>query len=332
MMYNNFENKNILITGATGLIGRFLTMYLLDEGANVYILGRDEKKIIDVFNESLNNSRFHYFITDISHAIPSMDFEVDYIFHAASPISGEFIKNKPVDTIMANINGTKNCLELLKKKQHGRMIIFSSATVYGKYDEDFLCDENSTNRADNLNSLQAPYSESKRMIEVMARAYSSQYNVDTVRARISYAYGFCVNPPKTAFYEFINLAMNSEDIILMNPNSSQRDNIYVEDVVEGLLLIAEKGITGEAYNISTGEYGFCAMDKIAQLIIDSVHKSDIHSNSKLIFYTPLDKRLPGIMLDNSKIKALGWEPKYSIEEGIYKTVKDFLNLKLFCIL
>lgn len=327
-----WKNKQIFITGATGLIGAQLTKKLVDCGAVVTVCGRSEEKIKQIFAEQIKQDKLKFVVTDISKGFPESTCSPDYIFHAASPISGAEIKEKPVDTINANLEGTKNCLEFLKKQaereKKGRLVIFSSATVYGnEFTENFVASEEETQYADALDSSNTPYSESKRMIEVLARAYNVQYNVDSVIVRIGYVYGYAKNMPKTAFYEFINKAIKGEIITLNNSGMGRRDNIYVEDVVRGLLIVAAKGNACEAYNISSAgeKNNFMAIDEIANIIAKTAHALGINKNKEARVKPLMGTRNPGLMLDNKKIKKLGWTVETNIAKGIEETIKKYME-------
>ena len=325
-----FKEKNILITGATGLIGSHLANRLAKEKANLILVGRNIQKLDSVFE---NNDNIQKVACDIAVSLPDNLPELDYIFHAAGPISGNDIKQYPVNLIKANIFGLMNCFEFLKKQKEttgkmGRIIVFSSATVYGinKQDKDISIKEEETETADSLDFIQSIYSESKRIVEVIAKSYHKQYEIETVIARIAYAYGYTKFAPQTAFYEFIKKAINGEDIVLNNPQIPRRDNIYADDIVSGLLLLAENGISGESYNLSSNgeEDNFKGMDEMANIIVNCVNKK-LGKNIRVI--EPENKnRKPGTMLNNSKIKSLGWKVNTNIVTGIEKTVEKFIDL------
>lgn len=325
---NRFCNKRVLVTGATGLIGSHLVKELLVGGAFVIAYGRSEDKLRNVFKNNLENDKFSYMTGNISEAFPNIDGKIDYVFHAASPISGAEIKSKPVDTISANIDGLINCLRYLNQQGSGRLIVFSSATVYGnQFTEDITVTEEETDKADALHTNNTPYSESKRMVEVIARAYAHQYSVDSVIVRIGYVYGYSNPRPNTAFYEFIGKAISGEDITLNNSGMGRRDNIHVDDVVRGLLLVADKGVVGEAYNLSSNGdlHNFKAIDEIAEMIAAAVNEIDSSKKVKAII-KPFDgDRKPGIKLDNEKVKELGWKVTVGLEEGITKTIKEYMS-------
>ena len=328
MKLSNWENKSVLVTGATGLIGSHLVNELLNRNATVIAMGRTREKLENVFKDVKGHKKLNLVVGNISEGVPSELEYLDYIFHAASPISGTEIQEKPVDTICANLNGTIECLEKLKDQGSGRLVVFSSATVYGnQLDQEMEVREEDTANADALHTANTPYSESKRMIEVLARGYHKQYGVDSVIVRMGYVYGF-VNPsPKTAFYEFINKAISGENIVLNNSGMGRRDNIHVNDVINGLLLVAEKGETIEAYNISSdGDLGnYRAIDEVASMIADATNDINTKNNIKAVVKPIEGDRKPGLRLNNSKMKALGWRVGISLEDGIKDVVKKYMG-------
>lgn len=323
---NDLNGKRVLITGATGLIGSHLTERLLSEGAEVIAVGRSLKRLESTFPSP--SEKLILCENDISAAFPEGTGKLDFIFHAASPISGAEIREYPVNTINANLNGCINCLEYLRKQGSGRMIVFSSATVYGGvFAEDTSVSEECTCTADALHTANTPYSESKRMIEVIARSYNIQYGTDAVIVRIGYVYGHTSHMPATAFYEFIGNAVSGQNIVMNGSGMGRRDNIHVDDVVNGLIAAALKGSAGEAYNISSnGDKGnFRAMDEIAPIIADAANKLYGDSRIKAVIKPFEGSRKPGLMLNNTKLRDLGWNISVSLEDGIADTVKKFFR-------
>lgn len=149
----------------------------------------------------------------------------------------------------------------------------------------------------------------------------------TIIARFSYIYGPVPYMPNTAFYEFINKAERGEDITLNNSDIARRDNIYVEDAVRGVVLIAEKGISGESYNVSSnGDLGnFKAVDEMAQIISHQINETLNFKTQVKYLSEKSENRKPGICMDNNKLKQLGWNIEYSIEQGIKETINYYLN-------
>lgn len=323
-----YSNKTVLITGATGLIGSNLVEDLMKcDNIKLIALSRSENKLEELFKKYENCENFSYIVQDIKEPLQISE-KIDVIYHAAGSISGEIIKNNPVDIIMTNIVGTQNCLEFLRKQKeqehyNGRIILFSSATVYGNLEnKDITVSEDDTQVTDKLSSPIAPYSQSKRMTETIATSYYKQYGIDVVIARFSYVYGYCKYYPNTALYSFINKALNNEDIVLNGTKFARRDNIYVKDVIKYLHVLSEKGISGEAYNISSNGKGdnFAGIDEIAKVIVDIVNNK-LSKNIKLI-KKEFNERISGIVMQNAKTLAIteftgGVTPLYdSISEMI----------------
>ncbi len=329
------SEKKILVTGATGLIGSSLVNELVKAGALVIAGSREKEKLIDIFKSNRSkNLTLRAF--DVVEKVPEDIGEVDFIFHAASPVSGKDIRRTPVDTINVNITGVRNCFEYLKRqkekgKDHARMIIFSSATVYGnaRLDERIVY-EDDTEFADSLDSENAPYSESKRMMEVISYAYGKQYAIDSVIARIGWVYGFSKNMPDTAFYEFIKKAAAGENIVLNHSGMGRRDNIYVADVVKALILLARSGKPSQAYNISSGGDmdNYKAIDEIAEYIAYSINKIRENTHVQVIVPNSSRKREPGVILCNDKIKELGWTVETKIQDGIQETIEQYINKEI----
>lgn len=328
-----FSGKRVLITGATGLIGSHIVDVLMSrKDIEVIALSHNLHKLEEGFQNYLKEPGFQIISQDVSQPFSPEIGPVDLILHAAGPISGNIVKNRPVDVVTPNIIGTRNCLEFLKNQQEkgkaGRLVVFSSATVYANREPvDLRVNEENTEQSDRLDSPAAVYSQSKRMAEVMAMAYSRQYNMDVVIARFSYVYGHTKFLPDTAFYEFIKEACTGRDLLLNQSGLARRDNIYVDDAVKGLLCISEHGTTGQVYNVSSnGELGnFAAIDEMAEWIAKLAGQSckteiKVHYKSE-----PAQKRYPGILLDNSRLKALGWEVQTGIEAGIAQTIKDYIS-------
>lgn len=329
-----FSGKRVLVTGATGLIGSHLVQALLQNGAKVWAVGRNEKKLCACFEEQLSSGNLFCVAADVSKGLPEIEEHVDYLFHAASPMEPSVIEERPVDVIVPNLQGTINCLEFLRKQKchsvsSGRMIVFSSVTVYGRTsDIDRRVSELDTTITDGLHVQSAPYSQSKRMSEVIARAYQKQYGIDMVIVRFSTVYGNTKYRPNTAFFEFLEKAVQGEDIWVNSNAAPRRDNIYIDDAIAGLLVAAQSGATGEAYNISSNaELGnFAAVDEIAQIIAKV--QNELTGNEKnlvSVHYRTEESKLRtgGVILDNTKLKELGWKVQINIEDGIRKTLLSY---------
>jgi len=331
---SGFKNKTVLITGASGLIGSNLVDRLMQSGvAKLIVTGRNKSKLEKTFPDYKGSEIFQVIEHDASMPYPEEIKDVDYIFHAAGPMERNIVMNYPVSVILPNVLGTINTLEFLRKQEaetgrKGRAIIFSSVTVYNNpTKEDYVAVEDETCFAQPLDAPTACYSESKRMSEVIAKSYVKQYGVDAVIARFSTVYGPTRNVPDTAFYEFIKKSIAGEDITVGSNAIPRRDNIFVDDAIDGLLTLALKGSPGMSYNISSnGELGnYAAVDEIAEQIAETggevLGKEPVKVNKSTI----ADNRKPGMKLSNDLLKQLGWNVRISHKEGLALTIKKIIK-------
>lgn len=333
-MHNSLDGKTVLVTGATGLIGSNLCNELLkNPGIKVVALSRSREKLERVFGKYRLNTNFSYHAQDICSSL-DLSERIDCIFHAAGFTGGTAISDRPVDIILSNFDGLKNCLNFLIQQEEtsgvkGRILVFSSATVYtNDTGKDRKVTEDDTESFTKISTQNAPYTESKRMCEVLAAAYRKQYGIDSVIARIGYVYGYCPEPPSTAFYNFMKTALQGEDIYIKNPVTARRDNIYIDDVIAGLLAVIACGQSGEAYNISSaGEKGnFAAIDEMSMILTEIINqKGLLGKKAKVSTSASVKARESGLILANDKLKGLGWELRYNLDEGIEQTVNAYLR-------
>lgn len=320
--------KTVLITGATGLIGSNLIDKLLKARCErIIAVGRSESKLRAVLGKYAGEGHLVLLEHDVANPLPQDLGCVDWIFHAASPVSGSTIRTAPASVVRSNLQGAVNCLDYLRAQKDtmgkaGAFVVFSSATVYGNAGREDVCRaEGETFVCEPLDSPTSPYSESKRMTEVLALAYGRQWGVDVRIVRFSFVFGPCPVLPKTAFYEFVGKALAGEDLVFLNAGFGRRDNIYVDDAVGGLLLVCERGEICKAYNISSnGELGnFAAIDEMATVIARLANEAsnmDVH-----VVLPKVESRVGGVLLDNSRIRTLGWTVRTSLEEGIRRTIQ-----------
>ncbi len=326
-----FDGKTILVTGASGLIGYNLVKRLMQgESVSLYVTGRSIQKLENTFKEFTNATNLHlceygYVLTHL-YEYPRFD----YVFHAAGPMERDVIINRPVDVIVPNIIDLHTILEYvtqLNKIGHiCRVLVFSSVTVYQNHTEkDIVVKETDANSAQSLDNPMVCYSESKRMCEVLAQSYAKQNGLNVVIARFSTVYGPTKNVPDTAFYDFVKKALAGENIMLNGVGLPRRDNIYVDDAVSGLLTIAVKGESGEAYNISSNceLSNFKAMDEIAQTMQMVAAKE--FGKEIFVMIPPFEERQPGVKMDNTKLSQLGWKINTSFDNGVFLTMKSLLN-------
>lgn len=309
-----FDGKTILMTGATGLIGKLCVKSLLNSGYNTQVIAlvRDEEKAQKLFGES---KRLTYLVQDINQRINSTR-RVDYIIHAASTTSSKDFVEKPVETIYTAINGSRNVLEFAKNKRLEGMVYLSSLEVYGVNEEEDI-DENSYGYIDILNP-RSSYSESKKMVETMCISYGTEYGVPVRIARLAQTFGAGVSiSDNRVFAQFAKAVINKENIVLHTKGETKRNYCYTTDAVRGIFTILTKGETNNAYNISN-KNTYCSIAEMAHLLENENTKVEYKIDDINRGYNPTVK----ISLNTEKLNALGWEAKVALKEMFNRLIAD----------
>lgn len=325
--WDRLTNSNVLISGSTGLIGSFLIDVVLEknqqDGLNctVYALGRSEEKARNRFSKYCNDPHFVFIPYDVKEPLDYSDNHTfDYIIHLASNTHPMLYATDPIGTITTNIIGLQNLLEFAVKHNTTRFVFASSNEIYGENRGDIeLFDEEYCGYI-NCNTLRAGYPESKRCGEALCQAYIAQKNLDVVIARITRSYGPTMQMSDTkAISQFIKKGIAGEDIVLKSAGTQYYSYTYVADAVSGLLWAMLAGEKGEAYNIADEQSDIMLKD-LAQMIAEM-------NGRKVVFEIPDATETAGYSkatkarLDGSKLRKLGWEPKYDIKTGLERTIQ-----------
>lgn len=312
--YTKLNNKSILVTGATGLIGKALVDYILIscENVEVYAAGRSMESFAGRFEKKDN---LHYFEYDIEKPIET-NLKFDYIIHAASNADPKMFAADPVGTMISNFTGTHNLLEYAKNNHVERFLFISSGEVYGQWDG--KCQAFTEDYAGyvNFTDPRGCYPSGKRAAENLCVCYKEQYGVDVVIARPSHTYGPTqLKRDSRAMSEFFRLATEKKDIVLRSKGEFVRSYTSVFDAVGGIVTILIKGESGQAYNVANKE----SVVSIALLAEKIAHAA----GQKVVFCIPeKEKGVSNIargVLDGAKLEGLGWNAVYDIDKGIKVT-------------
>lgn len=310
-----FDGKTILVTGATGLIGKLCVKSLLNSGYNTQVIAlvRDEEKAKNIFGES---KRLTYLVQDINQRINTTR-RVDYIIHAASTTSSKDFVEKPVETIYTAINGSRNILEFAKNKRLEGMVYLSSLEIYGVNEKDNIKEED-YGYIDILNP-RSSYSESKKMVETMCISYGTEYGVPVKIARLAQTFGAGVSiSDNRVFAQFAKAIINKENIILHTKGETKRNYCYTTDAVRGIFTILTKGENNNAYNVAN-ENSYCSISEMAHLLENENTKVEYKIDEVNRGYNPTVK----IALNTEKLNALGWEAKVNLKEMFDRLIMKF---------
>ena len=323
--WEKLQNKSILISGATGLIGSCLIDVIMKRNqmgmkCKVYALGRNETKAIERFGYCADSDLYEFVPYDISKPLVREDVgTVDYVLHLASNTHPLQYSTDPIGTITTNVFGTYNMLEFADKHNATRCVFASSNEIYGENRGDAeLFDESYCGYIDS-NTMRAGYPESKRCSEALCQAYIKQKNMDIVIPRLTRSYGPTMLMTDTkAISQFIRKGIAREDIILKSAGTQYYSYTYVIDAVAGLLTVLLKGKCGEAYNISDAASDIMLKD-LAAIIADTVGKQVVFELSDELEAAGYSKATKA-RLDGRKLQELGWKAKYDIKHGLSRTI------------
>ena len=326
--WDDLNNKNILITGANGMIATYLVYVLMNlnvtKGLNikVFALSRDKEKAKELFNEFWNDPRFCFLKQDVCDPI-IINNSLDYIFHFAGNASPYYIKHDPVGIMKSNLIGTLNILELARKQSCCKVIFASTREVYGRNNEVDSLAENSFGYIDCLDSRSC-YPESKRAAETLCNSYYTQYGIEYYVVRIAHSYGpgMKLTNDGRIMADLLSCAVNSKNVVLKSTGEALRAFCYITDVITGLFYILFKGKVCSAYNLANETEEISILNLAKSIIsICPVENMDIiydisDENSKI--YCDYTR----VKLNIDKLYSLGWNPSVKLMDGLKRTIES----------
>lgn len=311
------HGKSFLITGATGLLGVHLIDALMLMGdVKVYAVGRKKEKALDRLGEYFNNPNFTFIEQDVCSPF-SENLTIDYIFPGASNTHPLAYSKYPVETMLSNIKGAENALELASRC-NAIVLYPSSVEIYGNARENDVFTEDYTGQL-NLSNSRACYTESKRACEALCQSYIAEKNVNVKIVRLSRIFGPTMLDSDTkASSQFIKKAIDQENIVLKSKGEQFFSYTYISDAVSAMLCVLLNGDNGVAYNVSN-ECCSVQLKDFAQQCADCCGK-------KVVFDLPSEQEQKGFsiasraILSNERIKSIGFIPRYTLKDAINRTI------------
>jgi UDP-glucuronate decarboxylase len=310
--------KKVLITGVAGFLGSQLAKDLL--AAGYVVVGVDNLSSGKITNiKGLPEGRFIFKEMDVCSRkiLTDPDFlNVQEIYHLASAASPKYYQASPFETINVNTIGTKNMLELAKRKQ-AKIVYTSTSEAYGDPE---VHPQPETYRG-NVNTWgpRACYDEAKRLGEVLCYLYFTEYQTKVKVARIfnTYSAGLA-NDDGRVISNFVTQALTGEDMTVYGDGTQTRSFCYVTDTLNGLKLLMEKDeANGEIINIGNPtEYPIIELAHLVKTLANSASNITFH---------PLpvdDPKVRRPVIDKAK-KLLGWEPAITLENGLKETIEEY---------
>lgn len=326
--WENLSRCNILVTGATGLIGGCLVEALMmnpNRDYHVYASGRNEERARLRFKEYSNEARFHFVKYDVLEPLVC-DVNFDYIIHAASNGSPNFFANNPVEVMKSNLYGVTNLMEYGLVHGMKRMLYVSSGEIYGEGDGSVF-DEVYSGYVD-CTKPRSCYPSSKRAAETLCVCYATEYGSDVVIARPCHTYGpYFTESDSRVYAQFIRNVLRDEDIVMKSTGEQFRSWCYVVDCVSALLHILLKGDSCEAYNVAD-ENSNITIKQLADIIALIGGRSvvlDLPSDWELRGFNPVKKSV----FSTEKLHSLGWKINGTIQNKLEATIEECKNNDIY---
>ena len=195
-------------------------------------------------------------------------------------------------------------------------MLASSNEIYGQGTEEPM-DEKYSGYID-CNTARAGYNESKRTCEALCQSYKSQYGVDVVIARLTRTVGADHKKDTKAMSQFMEKAVNGEDIILKSKGNQRYSFCYVADTASGIFKVLLDGESGEAYNVSDDDEGM-TLGQYAEFIAGLADKKVVYQ----IEHNDSVSKAVYALMDTKKIKSIGWKPLYTVSDGLRRTYQIY---------
>ncbi|MAR85336.1 MAG: NAD-dependent dehydratase [Cytophagia bacterium] len=305
---------NNLVTGGAGFVGSHLIDRLMNRGEKVVCIDNFLTGNIKNIEHWLDNKNFKLIEHDV---IQPIKVNVDKIWHLACPASPLKYQLNPINTTKINFLGTYNMLGLAKRLK-AKILFSSTSEVYG--DPEIHPQSESYKGSVNPIGIRSCYDEGKRVSESLCYDYKRQHNVDVKVARIFNTYGPRMSPSDgRVVSNFIVQGLNKEPLTIFGDGSQTRSFCYVDDLVQGLLLLMESSHNGPINLGNPNEMSILELGKI----ISKKTTSKLKIIEKPLPKDDPHKRKPDIKLAK---EFLNWQPSVGIDEGLNNTINYFKDI------
>jgi nucleoside-diphosphate-sugar epimerase len=321
--WDRLDGATVVVTGANGFLPAYMVETLLRLGnIEVVAMVRSPAKARARFAACAISS-LRIVEQDMAHPI-DWGGPADFVIHAASPASPKLFGNDPVGTILPNVSGTANALDLARRRNARGFLFFSSAEVYGSSPAQNI-DEAAFGAIDPTNP-RACYAEAKRLGETLCVAYARQYGLNTVMVRPFHTYGpgLALDDGRV-FADFVRDVVERRSIVINGAGTAERAFCYLADATEAFFTALLKGEAATAYNVGNpaGAISIKALAcLLAETFPDRVPSVEFQAPTAGTYMpSPIGRTLPDI----NRLSALGWCPATGIAEGFSRTIRATLS-------
>jgi CDP-glucose 4,6-dehydratase len=308
--------RSAFVTGAYGLLGSWLCRALLDAGARVTVLRRDEApaSALRLDGTEARCTVVHGDVRDLELLERVLgEEEVDTVFHLAAQTIVGTAQRSPLSTWETNVRGTWTMLEACRRHEVARVVVASSDKAYGGHDA-LPYSEDHELRA------RFPYDVSKACADLIARSYWHSYGLPVAVTRCANLYGGGDLNASRLIPEAVAAALARRAPVIRSDGTPERDFLYVEDAVAAYLALASAldgdGARGEAFNAGAGRSW--AVREVVEAVCRAAG-SDVRPDVRGTGTPPgeIDRQ----WVDASRLRTLtGWEPRIDLDDGLARTV------------
>ena len=314
--FDELEGKTVLIAGGKGFLGTYFVNVL--NHINEILSTPMKIVIIDnlITSKNKKNNTSHNVTLLKQDISESFDFpdELHYIIHAASIASPPTYREFPIKTVDVNYQGTRNLLEIARKKKIKSMLFLSSSEIYG--DPEVIPTPESYQGKVSCTGPRACYDESKRLAETVSTLYFQQYKVPVKIARPFNVYGpyLSLNDGRV-IPDFMKNAIEKSEILIHSDGSPTRSFCYVSDAIRAFFKLLFSKHDGIICNVGNDEE--ISISDVAKMIQKTIGKpisiKTIKSNDPNYTTDNPQRRRPDLSLIK---KSISYTPRINFEEGL----------------
>jgi UDP-glucuronate decarboxylase len=327
--WSRFSGQRVLVTGASGFLGGYLTRTLLslhpagkiERPVHVLALVRNSAKARWQLADQLDCRYLEILEFDLKDPVLPDVGEPDFVLHAASQASPRFYGTDPVGTILPNALGTAALLRALSRSAKPEAFLFvSSSEVYGSPPGNAPIGETSYGGIDPM-KIHSCYAEAKRLGEALCAAWSKQYRIPTFVVRPFHTYGPGLQEDDgRVFADFAFNVVRGENIRMLSDGSARRAFCYVSDAIAGFFTVILTGEPATAYNVANASADLSVIE-LAEMLSDLFPERRIRIErcEALARNTSTSTILP----DVSRLAALGWRPFISPATGFRRMIEAY---------
>ena len=312
------KGRTSLVTGGAGFLGFHLCQRLLDAGDNVICVDDMTTGLWAHVNILRNENRYQFIEHDVTDPV-DIPGKIDRIYNLASPASPPAYQANPVKTLLTNVLGARNLLDLADRKD-ARILQASTSEIYGDPKQHPQTESYRGNVA--TIGPRACYDEGKRCAETLFFDYFRTRSVDIRIARIFNTYGPGMRPDDgRVVSNFIMEALNGADLTVYGDGKSTRSFCYVDDLIDGLVNLME---TNGSFSgpINLGNPREFTINELAQMV-----KELTGSKSRIVYLPEVEddphQRRPDI---SRAWQLMQWKPKIFLRQGLLPAIAYFRGL------